>query len=177
MRRRRHLERKRLRGPAQRRAHRLLRTLLTETQQRDLTRRREFFVTGSAGGIYRLLPRRGRTERVEKHGTRWYTKASYCLHDLDTVPLEEQMPPADVTIGHLLLLSCDEPAFLATANAKPSDLLWNGAYLKRLAASRKQRASKLTAQGSITAAGTSWIKSPFGSTRRPSTSRLAGGQV
>jgi len=52
-----------------------------------------------------------------------------------------EMPPADVTIGHLLLLSADEPAFLAEANHRTrSDMLWNGDYIRGLAHARRMRA-------------------------------------
>jgi len=56
---------------------------------------------------------------------------SYCLHDP-----ENELPPADVTIGHLLLLRTDEPRFLRLANATdargPGCGLWNGDWLRRV---------------------------------------------
>lgn len=122
--------RRRWRTDAQRRACRLLRSLLTDAQKRELRRTGCFRVTTPGGSTYRLLPRRGHVERVERHGSRWFTRKSYCLHDEEDAG---KLPPADVTIGHLLLLTADEPRFLATANETArDDQLWNGDYLRRM---------------------------------------------
>jgi hypothetical protein len=136
--------RRQQRGPAQRRAQGLLRTLLSERQRQDLRRRCDFFVTTKAGNVYRLRPARGHIERVERHGNRWYAKTRYCLHDPETDPVKAP-PPADTTIGHLLLLSCDEAAFLSMANATPvGDQLWNRDYLRRIREGRKRRDLELS---------------------------------
>lgn len=44
---------------------------------------------------------------------------SFCLHDYAETPTTwtERMPPADLSLAHLLLLSCDEEEFLHKANA------------------------------------------------------------
>jgi hypothetical protein len=123
-------ERKRLMGPPQRKALGLLRSLLTDTQRSQLARSRNFRVEGSLGGVYRLWPKNdhAHTEQVERHKTRWYVRASFCYHDP-----ENELPPADVSIAHLLLISADEGEFLAKANKTLQGRnLWNGAYLRRL---------------------------------------------
>lgn len=126
---------RRVRGPAQRRARSLLRSFLTPAQNRQLMRSRFFLVVGNAGGIYRLVPESGSVARVEKHGSRYYATTRYCLHDPD-----EEMPPADVTLGQMLLLLCDEPAFIAQANATNHRLLWDKDYLRWLRTVRQERA-------------------------------------
>jgi hypothetical protein len=125
----RHLREQRRDRPAQRRAMRLLRSLLPAPMRAELRRRRCFHVRAASGATYRLDPRIGLAERVERHGGRWYATRSFCLHDADD---EGKMPPADRTVAHLLLLMADEPAFLATANAtRCDDQLWNRDYLRR----------------------------------------------
>lgn len=120
--------------PAQRRAYGLLRSFLTPSQNEMLTTCRYFYVTGSAGGIYRLRPRTGRISQVEQHGSRFFRITDYCFHDPDY-----GMPPADLTIAHMMWVLSDEPAFLAEANASDvrSTTLWNGEWLSRLARRRK----------------------------------------
>jgi hypothetical protein len=116
----------------QRRGMKLLRRLLSAEQRRQLRNSKDFLVVGSLGGVYRLRPANGRTERVERHGTRWFVRESYCFHDDRIVP-EEALPDADLTIAHLLLLVADEGEFLARANASTRrDQLWNGEYLRRM---------------------------------------------
>lgn len=117
-------------GAAQRKARRLLRHLLTPEQRMQLRRLRYFYATTPEGTTYRLDPRRGYAERVERHGRRWFAKRSYCLHDeVD----DGKMPPADVTTAHLLLLMADEATFLATANeTRRDDQIWNRDYLRRM---------------------------------------------
>lgn len=124
------------RSAGQLRARGLLRSLLSPRQRREFGKRGCVTVTGSAGGVYRLWPATGAAERLSRHGSRLYGRVRYCLHSEDRV-----LPPADESIAHLLLLRCDEPAFLAAANATPegSELLWNGAYLRRLRANRLAR--------------------------------------
>ena len=116
-------------APAQKRAMGLFLSLLTPAQRAEYRCTRRVLLRGSAGGRYRLRPSTGRVCQVEKHGSRWYTVTSYCLHDPDGA-----LPPADSSIGHLLLLLSDEPAFLAEANAtdRRSTTLWNGPWLRRL---------------------------------------------
>lgn len=113
--------------PAQRRAYRLLRTLLTPEQRQQLTQGRNFRVTGSAGRTYRLWPAVHLVEKVEKHGRYWFRKGSFCLH-----PEPETVPKADVTIGHLLMLRADEPGFLQLANFTGASMLWDGDWMRRL---------------------------------------------
>lgn len=131
-----HILRERQRGVPQRRARELLRSWLSPAQRAELSKSRCVTVIGSAGGRYRLHPETGNTKRVELHGTRWFSKASYCLHP------DEWIPPADVALAHYLLLRTDEPAFLAQANEHPNtSSLWDGAYLRRINAARKARAA------------------------------------
>jgi hypothetical protein len=129
------LERRdRARREAQRRALRLLRSWLPPAQVEQFQRSRCFTVTGSAGGRYRLHPDTGTTQRVERHGKRDYAVESYCLH-----PPDQRLPPADISLAHYLLLVTDEPRFLALANAYSCrDRLWNGDYLRRLRAARRE---------------------------------------
>lgn len=128
-------ERDRLGGPAQHRALCLLRTWLTPQQRRDLRTRREFAVTGSAGGRYRLRPATGSVQAVERHKTREFAiGTTFCLHDP-----ENALPAADVTLAHLLMLWTDEPGFLAASNHHaPTNMLWDGAWLRRLRAARQR---------------------------------------
>jgi hypothetical protein len=124
--------RKRHQGGPQRKAMRLLRGLLSPTQRRDLSRLRYFHVAAPSGTTYRLDPRRGHAELVERHGRRYFVRRAYCLHDEDDAG---KLPPADVTVAHLLLLLVDEAAFLAAANMTPrDDQLWNRDYLRRIRA-------------------------------------------
>lgn len=131
----------RQRGP-QRRAYKLLRSFLTAEQLRELHARRYFTVVGSLGGRYRLRPSCGHAARVEKHGSRWFERQRFCLHDPDKV-----MPSADVTLGQMLLLLADEPGFLALANKSPvNSLLWDGGWLRSLHAARRARANAVQVQ-------------------------------
>lgn len=127
-------EAQRRRGPSQRRAHALLRSLISPAQNARLTRSRYFYVVGSAGGLYRLQPNRGMVWGCKRHGKNIYGHTSYCFHDPDNV-----MPPADLTIGHMMWIMSDEAAFLEAANARDvfSTTLWNGEWLSRLARKRK----------------------------------------
>lgn len=120
----------------QRRALALLRTLLSASQRRQLAAGHGFLARGNLGGVYRLHANVGVAWKVEKHGIRWFATRSFCIHDMPEI-----CPPADVTIGHLLLLSADEAEFLRTANAKDRPLLcWDGEYLKRARRKRLERA-------------------------------------
>jgi hypothetical protein len=103
-----------------------------------LARRGHFLATCPSGHTYRLTPRRGLAERVTFHGRRWFVSVAYCLHDDGP----DRMPPADVTLAHLLLLLSDETGFLLLANASDRrDQLWNGPYRRRLRAARIARAA------------------------------------
>lgn len=120
-------ERKRTRGRGQRRARRLLNSILTPAQLGQLRRSRRFFTVGTLGGHYRLWPNMGTAERVQKHGKLWVAHTSFCLHDDPQI-----MPPADVTIGHLMMLRSNEAQFLELANHTDClTQLWNGEYLRR----------------------------------------------
>ncbi len=126
---------RRQRRPAQRRALGLLRSLLTSEQRAMLSHARYFHARGSAGGLYRLCVETANVQRIERHGSRYYGVQSFCIHGP-----EDGCPPADETISQLLLLSADEPAFLATANAHDlGAMLWNGEWRRELAEARRQR--------------------------------------
>ena len=124
------------RAKSQRRALNLLRSFLTPAQKKRLRDRSSFEVTGSAGGVYRLTPVTGTIYGLERHGKYWYGINRFCYHDTD-----RQVPPADVTIGQMMLLLSDEPAFLAEAHVTNcrSECLWNGAWLRRLHQARMAR--------------------------------------
>lgn len=120
-----------LRGEAQRRAMALLRSLLTREQRRQIGREKCFTATAPSGNRYRFFPGTGAVVRITKHGSRWFRHTSYCVHDERDDP--DAMPPADLTVAHLLMIMADEPGFLATANARDMrDQLWNGDYLRRM---------------------------------------------
>lgn len=123
---------------AQRRAMKLLRPLLTAEQKKSLRREKSFLACGSKGGMYRLCPGTGSVQGVAWHRSRWFSRVTFCLHDNREGP-EAPMPPADVTLTHLLLLKADEELFLHLANARQSDL-WNGDYLRRMRHRRRDQA-------------------------------------
>ncbi len=123
----------------QRMARRLFRSWLTQRQRDEHRRRGSVVVRGSAGGTYRVQPESVRTTvRVERHGSRWYARGAwYCLH-----PEDVDLPPADLALAHLLLLTTDEPAFLAAANAHAAgDQMWDRDYLRRLREARDREAA------------------------------------
>jgi hypothetical protein len=128
-------EQRRRRSGANRRAYKLLHSLLTEPQSAMLRRNGDFLTRGSAGGIYRLFPRLSAVWRVELHGSRYFWRAHACLHEHG----EQVMPPADVTIGHLLWIRADEPGFIEAANWTVNTMLWNGEWLRRLRLARLER--------------------------------------
>lgn len=121
-------------GAAQRAALALLKSWLTRTQRRELTKRREVTITGSSGGRYRLRPMTGACYAVERHGSRLFACGpSFCLHDPERI-----LPPADVSLAHLLMLRTDEPGFLAAANHHANtSLMWNSEWLRRRARLRR----------------------------------------
>ncbi len=120
---------------AQKRARGLLRSLLSKEQRRQLRSSHGFQVVGSLGGRYRLHPETGSAERLERHGKRWFGVVRYCLHDPG-----RELPPADVSVSHLLLLRADEGEFLRVANATV-DNPWDGEWRRRLNAERRRRAA------------------------------------
>ena len=123
----------------QRKALRLLRTYLSPSQQAQLDRDGAFLATTASGATYRLDARRGRTERVTRHGKRWFVLVRFCLHD-DRAQPDAVMPPADMALAHLLLLHSGEDEFLGVANATVArDQLWNPAYLRNLRQARLER--------------------------------------
>lgn len=126
---------------SRRRARRLFASWLTDAERRELKQRRAVTVVGSAGGRYRLRPTGGATASIERRGTRWFALGTYCLH-----PTELELPHADIALAHLLLLKTDEPAFLREANFYPSQL-WDGAWLRRLNAARRERAANPSLTG------------------------------
>jgi hypothetical protein len=116
--------------PGQRKAMRLLRSLLSADQRRMLAQRKCFYARSRSGIMFRLWPRVGLTERVERHGSRYFRKSAFCLHDEQGI---DKMPPADITVAHLLLIRADEERFLAMANEhRDESQLWNGEYLRRM---------------------------------------------
>jgi hypothetical protein len=125
-------------GP-NRRAYRVLDSLLTSSQSAMLRRNGDFLARGSHGGVYRLQPRYSNVWRVELYGSRYFIIAHACLHEHG----ERVMPPADVTIGHLLWLRADEPSFIEAANWSPCGaglLMWNGDWQRRLRQAEADRA-------------------------------------
>lgn len=122
---------RRKRSRPQRKAMKLLRSLLSPDQKRQLRQGKVFVVVAPSGNGYRFCPQSGSVIRVTRHGDRWFRLTSYCLHDDRDDP--DAMPPADLTVTHLLMILADEQEFLATANARDvRDQLWNGEYLRRL---------------------------------------------
>ena len=108
------------RSPAQRNALRLLRSLLTDKQRRQMSQCHYFYVTGSEGGVYRLWPYHGFTGIVEQVGYVGGQKVfpvRYCFHEE-----EGTVPPADRIIAQMLLIMADERSFLFQANATARDL-------------------------------------------------------
>lgn len=123
---------------ARKRARGLLRSFLSGEQRHQWHHRHYFYVVGSAGGLYRLCPATGRCFRVERHGRRLFAAVSYCLHEEG---VEQPIPPADLSLAHMLWLRADEPLFLATANATPwVNPAWDGEYRRRLYAARQDPA-------------------------------------
>jgi hypothetical protein len=121
----------------QRIAHRLLRSLLTPEQRKHLKNQRYFLIQGSSGGVYRLMPRIGRVERVMKRGKNWYSDWIYCLHDEQD---DDEMPPADLTIAHMLLILADEAEFLEKANStRATNQQWDGEWRRTLNRNRRNR--------------------------------------
>jgi hypothetical protein len=122
----------------QRRALRLFRSWCDSGQRQQLRRCGYIYATGSAGGVYRLHPYCGHTERVERHGNRWFARTRFCYHDV-----EERLPHADVALAHLLLIRADEPEFLLRANERPARHgLWDASYNRRLARHRAWRSAE-----------------------------------
>ena len=119
------------RSEPQRKAMVLLRSLLSPDQRRQLGRSGEFMAIAASGNVYRFRPKTGRVVQVTQHKTRWFVSTSYCIHDERDGP--DAMPPADLTVAHLLMVLANEAEFLATANVTDRrDQLWNGEYLRRM---------------------------------------------
>lgn len=96
---------------AVKRAKKLLRSLLSPKQKRELTERQQFSMVGSEGGIYEIRQgRSGNVYRVDKEGRR---DMSYCCHPREYVPDEDTM------LAQKLALETDEGAFCELANASP----------------------------------------------------------
>lgn len=94
---------------------RLLRSMLTARQKKQL-RDRRFFDVQVGRRRYRLHPRFGGVERVERSRNKrgWSRAVGYCFHEAEG----DRLPPADRTIAHLLLLANDEATFLELAHAQ-----------------------------------------------------------
>jgi hypothetical protein len=115
----------------QRRAMKLLRSMLSIEQVRELRRCSYFTITGSAGGRYRLYPYSnwsGVVELTERFGKRWFGTVTYCFHEDEDEFCT--MPAADRIMGQMLLILADEASFLFQANAKPR-YLWNWRLQRR----------------------------------------------
>lgn len=125
------------RNPAQRRALRLLRSLLSPEQRRQLRTRGSFRAVGSQGGVYRLSPGTGQVEGLELRGRHFFCFRTFCLHEPAGA---EALPAADRSIAHLLLLSTDEAGFTQTANIteRPPGC-WNGEWRRQLREARSRR--------------------------------------
>ncbi len=111
--------------PARRRACRTLRAFLHPEQREQWKRSGCFTVTAASGRRFRFYPYVGMVQEIERHGTRDFGRRRFCLH-----PQGVTLPPADVTLAQLLVLSASEEEFLALAN--PTELmqsLWNPEYL------------------------------------------------
>lgn len=120
----------------QRTATRLFKSWLTASQRLELRQRGHVTVTGSEGGVYRLRPQNGMCERVEQHGKNWYRVATYCYHDVDG-----ELPNADTSLAHLLILSTDEARFRAEANQTACwPQCWDSSYMRRRAEIRRGNA-------------------------------------
>lgn len=146
----RRIDQRRRRGGPQRKAMTLLKTLLTPTQRQWLKRRRYFLLRAKSGHVYRLMPNFGNTSRVTLHGSRWFDHTQFCLHDQP-----RELPPADVTIAHLLLLRTDEARFLELANATDARMMfWNGDWLRRL--NRRRRKTDAVVAGALAKVREHW---------------------
>lgn len=110
----------------------LFRSFLDSQQQATLRHRGFAHVATASGTMYRIYPHRGTTYRAERHGTRVYGTTAYCYHDAS-----HELPKADVALAHMLLLLADEDAFLRAANATPRRSQWDGAWRRKLNASRR----------------------------------------
>ncbi len=117
---------------AQRRAMTLFRSFLDPRQHATLRHRGFVCVVTASGTAYRVNPYRGITHRAERHGARVYGVTAYCYHDAS-----HELPRADVALAHMLLLLADEDAFLRAANATPRRSQWDGAWRRKLNASRR----------------------------------------
>jgi hypothetical protein len=129
-------EQKRLHSPAWRTARRLLRSFLSTEQRRQMDcPHRGIDVVGSAGGLYRLFPNTGAVNGMERHGSRLFTVATYCWHDDG-----RELPSPDVAVAALLLISCNEPAFLAEAHVTPHvpHEWWDGDWRRRVFARQRE---------------------------------------
>lgn len=121
-------ERKMKRGRSQRRALKLLYSLIGAESRAQVSRSKYFIVVAKSGSTYRLWPHAGMTERVEPHGTKLFGVESYCYHDEGG-----ELPRADVTIAHFLELVTDEEGFLSRANATRHSPWAAAARLRRAA--------------------------------------------
>lgn len=123
---------------SQKRALGLLKSFMTRSQKREFSRRLRFTVVGSLGGKYRLCPNTGSLYLLEKHKSRWFGVTRLCYHFVDP---ENVLPPADISLAQMLILLSNEPEILQGANRTDcrSQTLWNGAWLRRLRAARRER--------------------------------------
>ncbi len=121
--------------PAKRKAMKLLRRHLTSEQKRQLRNTGEFYAYAPSGRVYRLRPVgiEAGIWFVQRHGKNFYAKVSFCLHDQP-----RKLPPPDVTLAHLLLISCDEEWFIEEANPTPiKSHMWDGEWRRQLNAARQ----------------------------------------
>ncbi len=111
-------------GPAQARARRLLRDLLSPDERAQLARSRQFVHVAASGNAYRFYPNSGGVSLIVRRGARWFMRGHYCFHEAHEAD-EPGLPPADQTIGQYLLVRADEGRFLAEANWRASQA-WAG---------------------------------------------------
>lgn len=131
------LTQRRNNGAPQRRAKRLFRSWLTARERKELSNRRCVTVRGASGAQYRIWPNSGVTHVLEQHGKRMYARASFCLDP------DHWVPPADVALAHYLCIQTDEADFLSRANRhEQRQTMWDGAYLRRLNAARRERENR-----------------------------------
>lgn len=104
------------RGKPQRLAKGLLRTLLTDEQvtQLAIAHRGVDVIGPETGLLYRLHPTTGITNLMSPSALGAHYEGYFCLHG------DDDLPPADISIAHLLWIVNDEMGFLASANVHPS---------------------------------------------------------
>jgi hypothetical protein len=104
------------RADAQRRARELLRSHLSDEQRDDYDRSRSFVVAVPSGRRYRISHAWAFNVRDEADRTEYCVQFRRGLYGRE-IPIE------DLMLGQKLLLECDEPRFLRTANKRTRSFL------------------------------------------------------